>query len=55
MTPERLLVKRQGDFHYPIVFQKEFQGLAGEVSGLKKNSSRICVVTDSHVAQLYLE
>lgn len=55
MTPERLLVKRQGDFHYPIVFQKEFQGLAGEVSGLKKNSSRICVVTDSHVAPLYLE
>lgn len=55
MSQKRLLVKRQGDFHYPIVFEKEFQGLAKEVSGLKKNSSKICVVTDSHVAPLYLK
>lgn len=55
MIPERLLVKRQEDFHYPIVFQQTFGTLAQEVLDLKKGSTRICIVTDSHVAPLYLE
>ena len=50
MIPERLLVKRQEDFHYPIVFQQTFEKLTQEVLDLKKNSARICIVTDSHVS-----
>lgn len=49
MIPERLLVKRQEDFHYPIVFQQTFEKLTQEVLDLKKDSARICIVTDSHV------
>ena len=55
MIPERLLVKRQEDFHYPIVFQQTFEKLTQEVLDLKKDSARICIVTDSHVAPLYLD
>lgn len=55
MIPERLLVRKQEDFHYPIVFQQNFEKLAQEILDLKKDSARICIVTDSHVAPLYLE
>lgn len=55
MIPERLLVKRKEDFHYPIVFQQTFEKLTQEVLDLKKDSARICIVTDSHVAPLYLD
>lgn len=55
MEQNRLLVKRQEDFHYPIVFERDFRDLAKEVSDLQKQSSKICVVTDSHVAPLYLQ
>ena len=55
MTGERLLVQRIGDFHYPIVFRKDFASLADEVLTLQKESRRICIVSDSHVAPLYLE
>lgn len=55
MTEERLLVRRAGDFHYPIVFQKDFSSLSKEILALSKKSRRICVVSDSHVAPLYLD
>lgn len=55
MTEERLLVKRDGDFHYPIVFRRDFSDLGQEVGALEKKWEKICVVTDSHVAPLYLE
>lgn len=55
MTENKLFVKREGDFHYPIVFKKDFSGLADEMKSLEKTWKKICVVTDSHVAPLYLE
>lgn len=55
MTEKRLLVKRDGDFHYPIVFEDDFSQLAWEVDSLNWKGKKICVVTDSNVAPLYLE
>lgn len=55
MTEERILVQREGTFHYPIVFRKDFSSLSEEVLSLSKKSRRICVVSDSHVAPLYLD
>ena len=55
MTEERILVQREGTFHYPIVFRKDFSSLSEEVLSLSKKSRLICVVSDSHVAPLYLD
>lgn len=55
MAEKRLLVKRDGEFHYPIVFENDFSHLAEEVKTLDKKAKKICVVTDSNVAPLYLE
>lgn len=55
MTEERLLVRRQGDFYYPIVLQKDFSGLGRETGEILGKAKKICVVTDSNVAPLYLE
>lgn len=55
MAEEVLQVKRSGDFYYPIYFKEDF-GFMGEA--LKKEGlegRKLCVVTDSHVAPLYLE
>ena len=30
MTEERILVQREGTFHYPIVFRKDFSSLSEE-------------------------
>lgn len=55
MTEKRLQVKRDGDFYYPIVFEKDFSALSDELKALGKTWRKICIVTDSHVAPLYLE
>lgn len=55
MVKDRLLVKREGDFTYPIVFRKDFSGLSQEIESLKSKGKKICVVTDENVAPLYLE
>lgn len=55
MTEQRLLVKREGDFTYPITFYSDFSGLSREVESLENRGKRLCIVTDSHVAPLYLE
>ena len=31
MAEQKLLVKREGDFHYPIYFKNNFQDLAGAI------------------------
>ena len=31
MAEQKLLVKREGDFHYPIYFKNDFQDLAGAI------------------------
>ena len=32
MAEEKLMVKREGDFHYPIYFEEDFSRLAQAVS-----------------------
>ena len=51
---EKLLVKRDGDFHYPIYFEKDFSHLSQAVEEEGLNGKKACIVTDSHVAPLYL-
>lgn len=55
MTAQRLQVKREGEFTYPIVFYEDFFSLSREISMLPDQGKRLCIVTDSHVAPLYLE
>ena len=55
MAEQKLLVKRDGDFHYPIYFEKDFSGLAQAVREEGLSGHKICVVTDSHVEPLYLK
>ncbi len=53
MTEQKLLVKREGDFHYPIYFENDFQNLASAIREEGLEGRKICIVTDSHVAPLY--
>ena len=53
MAEQKLLVKREGDFHYPIYFKNDFQDLAGAIREEGLENRKICIVTDSHVAPLY--
>lgn len=39
MTEERILVQREGTFHYPIVFRKDFSSLSEEVLSLSKKAA----------------
>ena len=55
MAEQKLLVKRERDFHYPIYFEKDFSGLAQAVREEGLSGHKICVVTDSHVEPLYLK
>ena len=55
MTESKLLVKREGDFHYPIYFEKDFSSLAQAMREEGLQGKKICIVTDSHVAPLYEE
>ena len=53
MAEQKLLVKREGDFHYPIYFENDFQNLASAIREEGLEGRKICIVTDSHVAPLY--
>ena len=55
MAEQKLLVKREGDFHYPIYFENDFSALAQAVREEGFSGCKICIVTDSHVAPLYYE
>ena len=55
MRDDRLMVKRENDFDYPIVFRTDFAGLQEETEALHKDYSSVCIVTDTNVAPLYLE
>ena len=52
---ERLTVSRDGKPIYDIVLETSFGELGAEVKKLDLGSRKICIVTDSHVAPLYLE
>ncbi len=52
---EKLDVKKDGEFCYSIRFEQDFSYLAEEISDLGFEGHKLCVVTDSNVAPLYLE
>lgn len=52
---ERLDVKKDGSFCYSIRFEKNFSYLAEEIVELGFSGHKLCIVTDSNVAPLYLE
>ena len=45
MAEQKLLVKREGDFHYPIYFKNDFQDLAGAIREEGLENRKICIVT----------
>lgn len=51
---ERLDVKKDGSFCYAIRFEKNFSALGEEIAALGFQRRRLCIVTDSNVAPLYL-
>lgn len=51
---EKLDVKKDGEFCYSIRLEKDFASLAEEISKLGFEGHKLCVVTDSNVAPLYL-
>ena len=47
MAEQKLLVKREGDFHYPIYFEKDFSFLSQAVAAEGLQDRKVCIVTDS--------
>lgn len=52
---ERLTVHRDGNAIYDIVIESSFERLGEELSALGVNGKKLCIVTDSTVAPLYME
>ncbi len=52
---KKLDVKKDGEFCYSICFERDFINLAEEIAALGFEGHRLCIVTDSNVAPLYLE
>ena len=52
---DRMNVCRDGQPIYDIVMDTSFSGLKDEAMGLSLKDHKICIVTDSNVAKLYLE
>ena len=52
---EKFDVKKDGEFCYSIRFERDFCGLSEELVNLGLVGHKLCVVTDSNVAPLYLE
>lgn len=53
-----LLVKQENQketFTYEIVWREDFSALAEKIKALDVPAVRVCIVTDSHIAGLYLE
>ncbi len=51
---DRLTVKMDGDPIYDIVLTDSFGGLSDEIVRLGCENKKLCIVTDSNVAELYL-
>lgn len=52
---ERLTVHRDGNAIYDIVIESSFERLGEELESLAVSGKKLCIVTDSTVAPLYLE
>ena len=55
MAEEKLNVRRGTEFFYPIYFENDFSKLSGALKEEALEGRKLCVVTDSHVAPLYLD
>lgn len=53
MGTDVLQVRRNGDFYYPIYFEKGFEKLAEAVRAEGLENRNFCIVTDTNVAPLY--
>lgn len=53
MTEKKLLVKREGDFYYPIYFEENFSRLVPVLKEAGLDRKKICIVTDTNVEPLY--
>ncbi len=51
---DRLTVRMNGEPIYDIVISDSFDGLSGELAKLGCGDKKLCIVTDSNVAELYL-
>lgn len=54
MAEQILKVKREGDFYYPIYFEENFTKLAEAMAAVGLSNKKLCIVTDTNVAPLYL-
>ena len=52
---ERLDVRKDDKFCYSICFEQDFTKLAEEIKKLGVENHKLCIVTDSNVAPLYLQ
>lgn len=52
---ERLDVKRDDEFTYPIIYQFDFSKLAESCKELHCALNKVCIITDDTVAPLYLD
>jgi 3-dehydroquinate synthase len=52
---EKLSVKREGDFCYPIYFEEDFSRLAEALQEENLAGRTMCIVSDTNVAPLYQE
>lgn len=50
---QQIIVKRDGEFEYPIVWADSFDSLNSHLEGLGLKNRKACVVTDSNVDKLY--
>ena len=55
MNDSELMVKREGEFTYPIVFRTDFSDLAEEIKKADIQGSSACIISDSNVAPLYAD
>lgn len=55
MEQNVLHVKRDGEFSYPIYFEKDFSRLSEVMKKEGFQGRKLCIVTDTNVAPLYLE
>lgn len=55
MAEQILYVRREGEFSYPIYFEDDFRMLAEAIKTEGLEGRKFCIVTDTHVASLYLE
>ena len=53
MDPLNISYKNNGS--YPVIIENDYSKLAEMISGMFPNLQRICIVTDSNVAPLYLD